>query len=58
MKIIDNYQNIGNSPYDATIEENITSQIINVSSYSVGIYTVAIFRDNLQVAGAQLLIIR
>ena len=57
MQIIDNYQNIGNVEYTQTIT-NTTNQIVNVSNYTVGIYTVVIFKDNVDVANIQLLIIR
>ncbi|MFT4645769.1 MAG: hypothetical protein ACI8ZX_002188 [Planctomycetota bacterium] len=58
LKIIDNYQNIGNVAYDENIEAGITSQTINISNYTVGIYTVVIFREDVQVASSQLLVVR
>jgi len=55
IKIIDNYQEIGNVKALQNIN-NTNSTTFNVSNYSNGVYTVVIFRDDLSVASAQMVV--
>ncbi len=56
LKLVDNYNNIGNVVYTTEVT-NISSKNIDISNYTNGVYTIAIFKNDTEVASIQLLVV-